>query len=238
MTNHKDFHVLKSQGASLVYKMSQEANTMALHYPEATWISTVLPDEHLLSIHIILAYLLKKHLNYFTFLISIQHWQCSTQDSHIVSPAQTIQAPPPSALMPFGRGNTVLIAHKSGELLSLAASECYAVVQVKFIFQPITEAPYLNQPFLHIKFFNFLHSLFNTFNDVRIVTPTPVTDMFFIHWHVQSNNTALGDIVPQESVHQVIELILEFSQQVSLGWECYVNNFADKETFHAILSYQ
>jgi hypothetical protein len=137
--------------------------------------------------------------------------QRSTQDTRVVSPAQTIQALPPSSLMLFGRGNTVLIAHESGELLSLAASECtcnsfvcsffnshrtsgYAIVQVKSIFQPITEAPHLNQPFLYVEFFNFSPSLFNTFNNVQIVTPAPVTDMFLVHRHVRSNNTALGDI--------------------------------------------
>jgi hypothetical protein len=65
MSNRKDFHsqcchfldqqdklqffqlytVLKSQWASLIYEMSREANTMALHYPEATWISTIMPGE-------------------------------------------------------------------------------------------------------------------------------------------------------------------------------------------------
>ncbi|KAG1816300.1 hypothetical protein DFJ58DRAFT_712213 [Suillus subalutaceus] len=144
--------------------------------------------------------------------------------------------------------NTVLIAHESGELLSLAASERYAVVQVKSILQPITKAPHLNQPFLYVDFFNFSHSLANTFDGVRIVTPAPVTDMFLVHRHVRSNNTALGDIVPLESVHQVIQLIPKFGQQVSASMNCdnslqlarefYVNNFADKETFHAILSYQ
>lgn len=351
MTNHKDFHgqccrfldrqeklqffqlytVLKSQGASLVYEMSREANTMALHYPEATWISTVLPDEQYVgagkpiislftkdrsrissddSVAILLT--IRPHHPHLSIeeasqlfripdlrpalgdLISgrsylerngrrfccpncslsfdrLRVWlnfrmqRCSTQDSRVVSPAQTIQALPPSSLMLFGRGNTVLIAHESGELLSLAASErtynffvCslfdshrtlgYAVVQVKFIFQPITEAPYLNQPSLYVEFFNFSHSLFNTFDDVRIVTPAPVTDMFLVHRRVRSNNTALGDIVPLESVRQVIQLIPKFGQQVSasmncdnilqLGREYYVNNFADKETFHAILSYQ
>ncbi|KAG1825737.1 uncharacterized protein BJ212DRAFT_1295109 [Suillus subaureus] len=162
MTDHKDFHVLKSQQASLIYKMSREANAMALHYPEATWISTVLPDEQ------------------YNFCLQ---WR-STQDSRVVSPAHTIQALPPSSLMPFGRGNTVLIAHKSGELLSPAASKRYAIVQVKSILQPITEAPYLNQPFLYVDFFNFSHSLINTFDSVHIVTPAPVTDMFLVHCRV------------------------------------------------------
>ena len=44
--------------------------------------------------------------------------QRSVHDSQVVTPAQTIQAAPPSPTLPFGRANTVLIAHESGDLLS------------------------------------------------------------------------------------------------------------------------
>ncbi|KAG1802822.1 uncharacterized protein HD556DRAFT_1489651 [Suillus plorans] len=334
MTNRKDFHgqcchfldrqeklqffqlytVLKSQRASLIYEMSREAHAMTLHYPEATWISTVLPDEQYVgagkpitslfikdrshissddSVAILLA--CRPHypnlsieeasqlfripdlrsalgdlISGRSYLerngrrvcrpncsLSFDHlrvWQNfriqrrSMQDARVVSPAQTVQALPPSSLMPFGRGNTVLISHESGELLSPAVSERYAVVQVKSILQPITKAPHLNQPFLYVEFFNFSHSLVSTFDELRIVTPAPVTDMFLVHHRVRSNNTALGDIVPLESVRQIIQLIPKFGREVSASMNCdnslqlarefYVNNFADKETFHAILSYQ
>jgi hypothetical protein len=52
----------------------------------------------------------------------------SMQDSHIVSPACMVQALPPSSLMPFGRGDTVLITHKSSELLSPVASKCMCIL--------------------------------------------------------------------------------------------------------------
>ncbi|KIK37684.1 hypothetical protein CY34DRAFT_92314, partial [Suillus luteus UH-Slu-Lm8-n1] len=74
------------------------------------------------------------------------------------------------------------------------------------------------------------------------------TDMFSVHRRVRSNRDPLGDIVPLSSVRQVIELIPKFGREVPLSMNCnnswqlarefYVNNFADKETFHAILSYQ
>ena len=58
----------------------------------------------------------------------------------------------------------------------------------------------------------------------------------------------LGDIIPLDSVCQVIQLIPKFGVEVSsimtgdnclhVGCEFYINIFADKETFHAILSYQ
>ncbi|KAG1908771.1 uncharacterized protein F5891DRAFT_937599 [Suillus fuscotomentosus] len=174
--------------------------------------------------------------------------QCSTQDSRIISPAQTIQALSPSSSMPFGRGDTVLITHESGKLLSPAAILGYLIVQVKAIIQPITEAPHINQPFLYVKFFNFSHSSFATINDICFITPAPVTNMFSVQRHVQSNQDLSGDIVPLSSVCQVIELIPKFSQAVPPSMNCnnswqlarkfYANNFADKDTFHAILSYQ
>ena len=45
--------------------------------------------------------------------------QRSMQDAHFLAPAQTVQAIPPSDVLPFGRANTVLISHESGDLLSI-----------------------------------------------------------------------------------------------------------------------
>ncbi|KAG1883457.1 hypothetical protein F4604DRAFT_1677774 [Suillus subluteus] len=334
MSNRRDFHsqccrflnrqeklqffqlytVLKSQRASSVYEMSREENTMALHYPEATWISTVLPGEQYIGAGKPITSLFANNHTHFSSddtiailltcrphfprlsiaeasqrfhipdlcpvlgdLISgrsyieyngrqichsncslsfdyIHVWQkfrmqqCSTQDSRIISPARTVQALPPSSSMPFGRGDTVLITHESSELLSPAVSERYLIVQVKAIIQPITEAPHMNQPFLYVEFFNFSHSSFTTTDDIRSITPAPVTDMFSVQCCIRSNRDPSGDIVPLSSVHQVIELIPKFGREVPLSMNCnnnlqlacefYVNNFADKETFHAILSYQ
>ncbi|KAG1832346.1 hypothetical protein F4604DRAFT_1606038 [Suillus subluteus] len=334
MTNRRDFHgqccrfldrqekpqffqlytVLKSQRASLIYEMSREANTMVLHYPEATWISTVLPDEQYVGAGKPITSLFTNNRTHFSSdntvailltcrphfprlsieeasqrfhipdlcpalgdLISgrsyierngrrfcrpncslsfdyIHVWQKfrmqqrSTQDRRIVSPAHTVQALPPSSSMPFGRGDTVLITHESGELLSPAAILGYLIVQVKAIIQPVTETPRLNQPFLYVEFFNFSHSSFSTVNDICFVTPAPVADMFSVQRRIRSNHDPSGDMVPLSSVRQVIELIPKFGQEVPLSMNCtnslqlarefYVNNFADKETFHAILSYQ
>jgi hypothetical protein len=44
--------------------------------------------------------------------------QRSVQDMQAVAPIQTVQAIPPSDRLPFGRANTVLISHESGDLLS------------------------------------------------------------------------------------------------------------------------
>ncbi|KAG1840969.1 hypothetical protein C8R48DRAFT_781568 [Suillus tomentosus] len=306
MSNHKDFHgqccrfldqqeklqffqlytVLKSQRASLIYEMSREANMMTLHYPEATWISTVLPDERYISgskpitslfdkdrshissddaIAILLtcrphypklsikeasqifnipdlcpmlgdliscrSYLQRhgRRVSSSNCSLSFHHvhlWQNfrmqrhSIQDSRVVSPPQTIQALPPSPSMMFGSGNTVLISHESGELFSLTSSECYLVVQVKAILQPIAEDPHLNQPFLYVEYFNFSQSSVENIGDLRVVAPASVTDMFLVHRRLRLNQAPLGDIVPLDSVRQVIQLIPKFGAQILPTMDC------------------
>jgi hypothetical protein len=58
----------------------------------------------------------------------------------------------------------------------------------------------------------------------------------------------MGDIVPLTDVREVVELVPRYGQHMDNGFNSntsleladsfYINNFADKETFHAILSYQ
>ena len=180
------FITLKSAGASLLNSvvMMKEANLMAAHYPEATWVSSISSTERPFS-HIrplrsifdnprsrispsnstaLLLTLRPHHSNYsveqaatlfhlddfrpalgdhfsnrsyndrngrrislprcdLTFKM-VNIWekfriqQRSVHDPQVVVPAQTVQAAPPSPTLPFGRANTVLIAHESGDLLS------------------------------------------------------------------------------------------------------------------------
>ncbi|KAG1816283.1 hypothetical protein EV424DRAFT_1325000, partial [Suillus variegatus] len=157
-------------------------------------------------------------------------------------PPQTIQALPPSPSMMFGRGNTVLISHK---VVNYFPSHH---LNVCAILQPIAEDPHLNQPFLYVKYFNFSQSSVENIGDLCVVAPASVTDMFLVHRHLRLNQAPLGDIVPLDSVRQVIQLVPKFGAQIPPTMDCnnslhlahefYVNNFADKETFHAILSYQ
>ncbi|KAF9220459.1 hypothetical protein BS17DRAFT_852137 [Gyrodon lividus] len=172
--------------------------------------------------------------------------QHSAQNPFVLAPPQTIQAAPPSFALPFGRANTVLIAHESGDPTLDIIGECYLVAQVKAILQPVT-AP-LQLPLLYVEFFNFSNAHFVVVNGVRIVVPTPKIDMFLVHRRLRSNKLPLGDIIPMDSVRQVVQLIPKFGAAASPEMTCdncldvarefYINSFADKETFHAILSYQ
>lgn len=55
----------------------------------------------------------------------------SIQNPLTFSPPQTVQAEPPSASLPFGRANTVLLSHESGDLLSNANTErtCFTSIR-------------------------------------------------------------------------------------------------------------
>ncbi|KAF9222828.1 hypothetical protein BS17DRAFT_836007 [Gyrodon lividus] len=172
--------------------------------------------------------------------------QHSAQNPFALAPPQTIQAAPPSFALPFGRANTVLIAHESGDPTSDIIGERYLVAQVKAILQPVT-AP-LQPPLLYVEFFNFSNAHFVVVNGVRIIIPTPKIDIFLVHHCLRSNKLPLGDIIPMDSVCQVVQLIPKFGAAALLEMTCdncldiarqfYINSFADKETFHAILSYQ
>jgi hypothetical protein len=66
--------------------------------------------------------------------------------------------------------------------------------------------------------------------------------------HFHSNHTQMGDICLLQNVQQLVQLVPKFGQHadttltkdnsMEIGSDYYINNFADKETFHAILSYQ
>lgn len=72
--------------------------------------------------------------------------------------------------------------------------------------------------------------------------------MFSLQRHLRANNDRMGDILELTNVRDVVELIPQFGKQIDRTWNCntslelarnfYLNNFADKDTFHAILSYQ
>ncbi|KAN0078155.1 hypothetical protein V8E55_010212 [Tylopilus felleus] len=145
----------------------------------------------------------------------------------------TLQALPPSPALPFGRANTVLLTHKS-----------YVVAQVQAILQPITDPP--TPPLLYIQYFNFAH--FEDIGGRRVAVPSPHIEMFSVCCRFWSGNRFMGDIVHLDDVCQVIQLAPKFGPTVPPAMTCdnslevvtdfYVNSFADKETFHAILSYQ
>ncbi|KAL4072026.1 hypothetical protein J3A83DRAFT_4372007 [Scleroderma citrinum] len=307
------FTTLKSINSPLLNEMADEANLMALHYPEATWISGILSTEHSVSAirslrsifdnprsrvsstnSTALLLTLRPHfpdvlLRDATVLLglddllpalgdffsgrsytahngrrislpdcplpfdSVNIWnkfriqQRCAQDAEVVVPTQTVQAAPPSPVLPFGRANTVLICHESGDLISADPhAERYLVAQVRTILQPITSPA--SPPLIYVNFFNFSNMYYTIVDNVRVVSPALKIEMFLVHRCFRSNGTPLGDIIPLDNVRHPIQLVPKFGvdaprnmtcdNTLDVGREFYINSFADKETFHAILSYQ
>lgn len=81
-----------------------------------------------------------------------------------------------------------------------------------------------------------------------VVKPAPNIDMFIVDRHLHSNKSRMGDIYRVSAIREFIQLIPRFQAYIPEGIDhnnsldlissFYVNNFSDKEAFHAILSYQ
>jgi hypothetical protein len=123
-------------------------------------------------------------------------------------------------------------------------------MQVRIIFQPIfpiqnTKAPIL----LYGQYFQYSNRYVEHGpNDELIPYPEPGIDMFLVTRHFRSNQERMGDIVHLQSVRRLVQLVPKFGRyadptltkdnSAEICTEYYINNFDDKETFHAILSYQ
>ena len=104
------------------------------------------------------------------------------------------------------------------------------------------------QIFLYAKLFKFLPTYKADVSGVDVFAPTPDIDMFLLHRHLRTNGTRMGDITRLVDVREVVELVpcygakmdedLNLDISLELADSFYMNNFADKETFHATLSYQ
>jgi hypothetical protein len=72
--------------------------------------------------------------------------------------------------------------------------------------------------------------------------------MFTLNHHFRGNGNRMGDIVCLTDIQEAVTLVPQFGAVMDERMNCnnsleisdsfYMNNFADKETFHVILSYQ
>jgi hypothetical protein len=124
------------------------------------------------------------------------------------------------------------------------------VIQVRLIFQPVTvekSAPTL----LYGDFFKFSPDHMNASNNGDVIfLPADGIDMFILLRHRRGDGRRMGDIVSLDAVVQVVDLIPQFGTTADRSMTCntsldsditeafYLNHFATKENFHAILSYQ
>ncbi|KIM88976.1 hypothetical protein PILCRDRAFT_61652 [Piloderma croceum F 1598] len=180
--------------------------------------------------------------------------QQSSQDKTIMLPSHTIQALPPSPSMPHGQCNTVLVndADGSAEHTSTDEASGCKVMQVKLLFSLILSQGFAGRlqqaVFFYGESFKFSSAHQEVVDGVNVFKPAPNIDMFLLHRHMRSNGQRMGDIVCLTDIREVVELVPNFGVQMDDKLDCnnslnipntfYLNNFADKEMFHSILSYQ
>lgn len=122
-------------------------------------------------------------------------------------------------------------------------------MQVRMIFSPIGADP--KQPenvYFYGESFNFSNAYRTVVDGKEVFGLAPHIDMFVVHRHYRSDKSRVGDIFALTDIREIVELVPKFGQRMRDGLNCdnsleimdtyYLNNFADKETFHAILSYQ
>lgn len=87
-----------------------------------------------------------------------------------------------------------------------------------------------------------------TADGVPVYKPAPRIDMFLMERHRRANLSFMGDIFSLRDVEHPVQLVPRFDGPLHENVTCdnalesfdlfYLNNFASKENFHAILSYQ
>ncbi|KAF7969079.1 hypothetical protein HWV62_28378 [Athelia sp. TMB] len=180
---------------------------------------------------------------------SFRMQQHSTQDTRIILPPRTVQALPVSPSMPYGRGNVVMVKSATGSLMSDDSEPC-KIIQIRLIFSP-SNASHPPPIYFYGHCFRFLPRNRIVSPDGRtIYTPEPVIDMFVVERHIRANGDRMGDIFQLTDIREILELVPCFGKKIPAGVDCnnslnsedidsyYINNFSDKETFHAVLSYQ
>ena len=125
-------------------------------------------------------------------------------------------------------------------------------MQVRLIFSPVPTglAARNSVPpiFFYGEFFKFSSLHRDTVDGVDVFKPAPDIEMFLLHRHMRSNRQRMGDIVQLTDIREIVELIPRFGatmdnllnkdSSLDIPDSFHLNNFADKEMFHAILSYQ
>jgi hypothetical protein len=135
--------------------------------------------------------------------------------------------------------------------LMFTTSAGFKVMQIRLVFLPVMPLHSNTLPpvFFYSKFFKFSGQHRANVDGNDVFAPAPNVDMFLLHRHFRTGGTThVGDIIRLTDVREILKLVLVYGSQMDLhlDWNMsldltntfYMNNFASKETFHAILTYQ
>lgn len=124
-------------------------------------------------------------------------------------------------------------------------------MQIRLIFSPVItrQQPHSTLPiYLYGEFFRFSPQYQETVAGINVFAPAPGIDMFELHRHRRANGNPMAEIVRLTDVREFVQLVpvyghimdnrLNCDNSLDLSEKFYLNNFASKDTFHAILSYQ
>lgn len=122
------------------------------------------------------------------------------------------------------------------------------MVKIRLIFSPVDPSSSSNTIYIYGDFFKFSRAHQQDIGGTSVFAPEPGIDMFLLQSHRRSDRSRMGDIIPLTDVREIVELVPCYGPKMDRKLDCnnsldiwdsfYLNNFADKETFHAILTYQ
>lgn len=178
----------------------------------------------------------------------------SVQDEDVLAAARTIQALPPTTVLPYGRCNCVLVhdnanAESTGLVGTYSFTQChfsvtdhspgYQVAQVRMIFQlviPDSKHPLYGKPLAYVQWFSTPKS-----------NAEQPSNMYLLERSTRSQNLGsgpYGDVIELSSIARGVQLIPKFGEKISprlnsttsmdIAKWYWVNSFGDKEIYQAV----
>lgn len=127
-------------------------------------------------------------------------------------------------------------------------------MQIRLIFSPPRLHPASGQSndaraiFLYGDFFDFTGPTGEAEDGTVVPLPRAPIDMFSLRRRLRNGRSPMSDIVRLSDVLEVVQLVPMFGAKMNAAWDhdssmglandFYLNNFANKNTFHALLTYQ
>lgn len=123
----------------------------------------------------------------------------------------------------------------------------FKIVQICLIFSPVSrQRNDDHEVYCYVEDFKF--SSLPEHMENSLFKPSMDINMFVLHHYHRTDRTRVGDIISLSSIREIVELVPIFGKSMPPHVNCdnslelldvfYLNNFVNKEVFHAILSYQ